>query len=47
IIQDGVNAASNTSHVKYIQDAILPDKNLEQWVVDITFETLETIQVAE
>jgi sirohydrochlorin ferrochelatase len=43
IIQNGVNAASNPKHVKYIQDAILPDANLNQWVIDITKETLETL----
>ncbi|MBD3636999.1 MAG: cobalamin biosynthesis protein CbiX [Crocinitomicaceae bacterium] len=47
IIQDGVNAASNTSHVKYIKDAILPHKKLEQRVVKILFEKLETIRVAD
>ncbi len=44
IIQDGVDAASNVSHVKYKQDAILPDGNLNQWVMDITKETLTSIQ---
>jgi len=43
IIQDGVDAASNVANVKYIQDAILPDNNLNQWVIDISKETLETI----
>ena len=47
IIQDGVDAASNTSKVKYKQDAILPDANLNQWVIDITFETLETLEPGE
>ena len=43
IIQNGVDAASNPKHVKYVQDAILPDANLNQWVIDITKETLETL----
>ncbi len=43
IIQDGVDAASNGKHVKYVQDAILPDANLNQWVIDITEETVATI----
>ncbi len=44
IIQDGVDAASNVSNVKYVQDAILPDQNLNQWVIDITEQTLSNIQ---
>lgn len=44
IIQNGVDAAENSSHVLYKQDAILPDPNLDQWVKDITKETLKTIQ---
>lgn len=44
IIQNGVNAASNSRNVKYKQDAILPDANLNQWVKDITKETLESIK---
>ncbi len=43
IIQDGVDAAENASHVIYKQDAILPDANLNQWVIDITGETLEAL----
>lgn len=43
IIQNGVDAASNSSHVIYKQDAILPDGNLNQWVKDITKETLQAI----
>jgi len=43
IIQNGVDAASSPKHVKYLQDAILPDANLNQWVIDITSQTLETI----
>ena len=41
IIQDGVDAAENASHVLYKQDAILPDANLNQWVIDIADETIE------
>jgi len=44
IIQNGVNAASNSRNVKYKQDAILPDANLNQWVKEITKETLESIK---
>ena len=47
IIQDGVDAASNTNNVKYKQDAILPDANLNQWAIDITLETLETIEASK
>lgn len=43
IIQNGVDAAENASKVMYKQDAILPDKNINQWVIDITNETLKTI----
>jgi hypothetical protein len=43
IIQHGVDAASSPTHVKYIQDAILPDANLNQWVIDITSQTLKNI----
>ena len=45
IIQDGVDAAPMAeTNVIYKQDAILPDANLNQWVRDITKETLESIQ---
>lgn len=44
IIQNGVDAAPNASKVRYKQDAILPDANLNQWVKDITKETLKLIQ---
>jgi len=43
IIQNGVDAASNPKHVKYVQDAILPDVNLNQWVIDITKQTVDNI----
>ena len=45
IIQNGVDAAPmSATHVKYKQDAILPDANLDQWVRDITKETLKAIK---
>ncbi|MFD1551762.1 cobalamin biosynthesis protein CbiX [Putridiphycobacter roseus] len=43
IIQNGVDASSNTSAVKYKQDALLPDENLNAWVIDITNQTVENI----
>lgn len=43
IIQNGVDAAKFVSKVLYKQDAILPDANIDQWVKDITKETLEGI----
>lgn len=45
IIQKGVDAAPMAgTNVFYKQDAILPDANLNQWVKDITKETLQSIQ---
>lgn len=43
IIQTAVNEVENSSHVKYIQDAILPDENLNNWVVEITNKTVESL----
>ncbi len=43
IIQNGVDAASSVSNVKYVQDAILPDQNLNQWVIDITEQTISNL----
>lgn len=43
IIQKGIEACSNPSNVKYKPDAILPDDNLNQWVIDITKQTLDNI----
>ena len=39
IIQKAVDAIGKPSHVHYIQDAILPDANVNQWVVDIARQT--------
>ena len=42
IIQTGVDAVKNhEKKVSYKQDAILPDENLNSWVVNIINETLE------
>lgn len=38
IIQTAVNEVENSKNVMYIQDAILPDKNLNKWVIDISKE---------
>lgn len=43
IIQNGINACTNAANVKYNADAILPDANLNKWVVDITKQTVENI----
>jgi sirohydrochlorin ferrochelatase len=43
IIQKACDEVANSSNVKYIQDAILPDENLNNWVIDITNKTVETI----
>lgn len=43
IIQTAVNEVANSSKVKYTQDAILPDANLNQWVIDVTNQTVEKI----
>ncbi len=43
IIQTAVNEVAGSSKVKYVQDAILPDKNINTWVVDITNKTVETL----
>jgi len=42
IIQKAVNQSENSANIVYKPDAILPDKNLEQWVVDITKQTLSS-----
>ena len=44
IIQNGVDAASDVSNVSYVQDAILPDENLNNWVIDITRQTIDNIR---
>ena len=43
IIQTAVDEVQNSDHVKYIQDAILPDANIENWVVEISNETVESL----
>lgn len=47
IIGGGVEkVANNKEKVMYKPDAILPDKNVEQWVVDVTSEYLKKIETA-
>ena len=41
IIQTAVNDVKVGDNVKYIQDAILPDTNIDNWVKDITVKTVE------
>lgn len=36
IIQKAVDEVENSANVKYIQDAILPDDNLNKWVISIS-----------
>ncbi|GJM63292.1 sirohydrochlorin chelatase [Persicobacter diffluens] len=44
IIQNGVDAiADSETKVAYKQDAILPDANINKWVVDITQKTVDGI----
>ncbi len=43
IIQKACDEVENSSHVLYVQDAILPDDNLNQWVIDISNKTVETL----
>lgn len=43
IIQKAVDEVENSSNVLYVQDAILPDENLNQWVIDISNKTVETL----
>lgn len=43
IIQTAVDESENASSVYYVQDAILPDANLENWVIDISNKTVESI----
>ncbi|MBX7203219.1 MAG: cobalamin biosynthesis protein CbiX [Bacteroidia bacterium] len=48
IIGDGINKIKdNQNRVYYKPDAILPDKNVEQWVVDITTEFVQKVQTAQ
>lgn len=43
IIQKAVDAVKTGDNVKYIQDAILPDANVNNWVRDIAIETAENL----
>lgn len=43
IIQKAVDAVKTGDNVKYIQDAILPDDNVNNWVKDIAIETVESL----
>ncbi|MFT4755086.1 MAG: sirohydrochlorin ferrochelatase [Salibacteraceae bacterium] len=43
IIQNAVDAISIDGNVKYIQDAILPDAPLNEWVTDIAIKTAEQL----
>jgi sirohydrochlorin ferrochelatase len=43
IIQVAVDESANSSSVFYIQDAILPDVDLNKWVIDISNKTVEAI----
>jgi hypothetical protein len=43
IIQVAVDQVENSSHVLYKQDAILPDENIEKWVVEIANQTIENL----
>lgn len=48
IIGDGINKIKdNQNRVYYKPDAILPDKNVEQWVVDIITEFVQKVQTAQ
>jgi cobalamin biosynthesis Co2+ chelatase CbiK len=40
IIQTAVDEVENSGRVAYVQDAILPDDNLNSWIVDISNETI-------
>ncbi len=41
IIQTAVNEVQVGNHIKYIQDAILPDVNIDNWVKEIAVKTVE------
>ncbi|MBI1307400.1 MAG: cobalamin biosynthesis protein CbiX [Bacteroidetes bacterium] len=43
IIQKAVDEVENSSNVKYIQDAILPDDQINQWVIDISRKTVANL----
>ena len=41
IIQTAVDEVENSANVVYIQDAILPDENLNKWVISISTKTAD------
>lgn len=43
IIQKAVDEVKTGDNVMYIQDAILPDTNVDNWVRDIAIETVESL----
>lgn len=43
IIQTAVNEVKVGDNVKYVQDAILPDDNLNNWVKEISVKTVENL----
>jgi len=43
IIKKGIELSENAAKVLYEPDAILPDENLNDWVVDIISQTMENI----
>ncbi len=43
IIQKAVDDVEGSSKVSYIQDAILPDENINKWVVDISQDIVESL----
>lgn len=47
IIQNGVNMIEDQKRVVYKQDAILPDPNINKWVIKIVEETVADLKGAE
>lgn len=47
IIQAAVDLSEHTSDIYYIQDAILPDDNINNWVIKIAQETVNAIEPTE
>ena len=43
IIQTAVNESENSNNVYYKQDAILPDPDVNNWVIDITKQTINQL----
>jgi sirohydrochlorin ferrochelatase len=41
LIQNAVNEVEGSSNVSYVQDAILPDPYLNEWIIDITEQSLK------